>query len=342
MAGRRGAGPTLPPGRGPERPPGEEPGGAPTPQPERREPRLRDPGLRSLSVTDYRAIVVRAGKETLADNVPMIASALAYSTFLAIPSVLLVVTGLFSLVAGPSGIETLMDKLGRIAPQETVTLLGDSLQRLNERPAAGIAMTAVGVVIALWSTTSAMTTLMTGLSIAYDVEDSRGFVRKRGVALAMTAAFLVAFLLVFGCLVLGPHLIDLVKSQLGLGGWVDWVWWAGQWPVLLLGLLAAFAALLYLGPNVQHPRWTFLTPGALVAVVVWLAASGGFAVYTSMFASYNKTWGSLAAVIVMLTWLWLTGLALLFGAEINAEAERSRELRRGEPAERELQVEPRA
>jgi membrane protein len=112
--------------------------------------------------------------------------------------------------------------------------------------------------------------------------------------------------------------------------------------VLIAGLLAAFATVLYLGPNVDHPRWQFLTPGSVLAVVVWLAASGLFAVYTAMFGSYNKTWGSLAAVIVMLTWLWLTGLALLFGAEVNAEAERSRELRQGEPAEREIQAPARA
>jgi len=98
--------------------------------------------------------------------------------------------------------------------------------------------------------------------------------------------------------------------------------------------LVAFAGLMYYGPNVKHPRWRFLTVGSAIAVFVWLAASGAFAVYTAKFGHYNKTWGSLSAVIVMLTWLWVSALALLFGAEINAEAERSRELRRGEPAER--------
>ena len=96
--------------------------------------------------------------------------------------------------------------------------------------------------------------------------------------------------------------------------------------------------LLYLGPDVAHPRWRFITPGSVFATVVWLAVSGAFAFYTSSFGSYNKTWGSLAAVIIMLTWLWLAGVALLLGAEINAEAERSRELREGQPAERRLLV----
>jgi membrane protein len=105
-------------------------------------------------------------------------------------------------------------------------------------------------------------------------------------------------------------------------------WWIVQWPILLAGLLVAFATLLYIGPDVEEPKWEFLTPGSLVAAVLWLAASGLFAVYTATFSSYNKTWGTLSAVIVTLTWLWITGMALLLGAEINAEAERSRESRR--------------
>src|SRR5207253_10092607 len=115
-----------------------------------------------------------------------------------------------------------------------------------------------------------------------------------------------------------------VGDALGVQPVLKYVWWAAQWPVLVAGLLAAFATLLWLGPDVDQPRWRFVTPGAALAVVIWLAASGAFAVYTAKFGSYNKTWGSLSAVIIMLTWLWLTALALLFGAEVNAEAERSR------------------
>jgi membrane protein len=323
---------------GRNRPDRSAPPGAPQPQPERVEPTRADPGLSDLSKRDYVAIVRRAGRETLDDNVPMIASALAYSSFLAIPSTLLVATGLFTLVAGPETISNLMQHLGQIAPKETVTLLNDSLQRLNDRPATSIVMTLVGFVIALWATTGAMNSFMTGLNIVYGRKDSRNFLRKRIVALQMTACIVVAFLLVFGLLVLGPQLSKWVGNATEASGVVSAIWWAAQWPVLIVGLLAAFATLLYLGPDVDHPKWQFVTPGALVAVLAWLAASGLFAVYASMFGSYNKTWGSLAAVIIMLTWLWLTGLALLFGAELNAEFERSRELRQGKPAEVELQA----
>jgi membrane protein len=154
----------------------------------------------------------------------------------------------------------------------------------------------------------------------------------------MVTLLLVAFVLAFGLLVLGPSLSGWIGSAVGAEAVVKVLWWTAQWPILILGLLAAFATILYLGPNVDHPRWQFLSVGTVVSVLVWLLASGGFALYVSQFSSYNKAWGSLAAVIIMLTWLWISGLALLFGAEVNAEAERSRELRRGQPAEVELQA----
>jgi membrane protein len=154
----------------------------------------------------------------------------------------------------------------------------------------------------------------------------------------MVVFALIGFALAFGVLVLGPHLSTWIGNAVGAKSIVKIVWYVAEWPLLVLGLLVAFAGLMYYGPNVKHPRWRFLTFGSLLAIVTWLVASGAFAFYVAKFGSYNKAWGSLAAVVVMLTWLWLSAVALLLGAEINAEAERSRELRRGEPAERELQA----
>ncbi len=205
---------------------------------------------------------------------------------------------------------------------------------------SGLALIVVGSVLALWTVTGAMQTLMWALNAAYDREETRGFFKRRVTALAMVILLLVAFALAFGLLVLGPHVSGWVGDAVGMEALVKWLWWTAQWPILIFGLLFAFAAILYLGPNVDHPRWRFLTFGTTVSVVVWLLASGAFAFYVSQFSSYNKAWGSLAAVIIMLTWLWISGLALLFGAELNAEAERSRELRRGEPAETQIQAPP--
>jgi membrane protein len=319
---------------------GREP--APAPQPERDEPRLRDPGLTDLSARDYKAILVRAAKEALEDQITDIAAALAYYAFLAIPAALLVAVGFFGLFAGPDAINTIMEKLGTVAPAETIELLDESLTRITENRNGGLVMVVLGIVLALWTATGAMSGLIRGLNTAYGQQESRGFLKQRLVALLMLGCMLLAVALVFGLLVLGPHLSGWIGNSIGLETVFEWIWWTAQWPILVLGLLFAFAAILYIGPNVDHPRWQFITPGSVFAAAIWLAASGLFAVYVSMFGSYNKAWGSLAAVIIMLTWLWLTALAILFGAEINAEAERSRELRRGRAAERELQAPPKA
>jgi membrane protein len=312
------------PARGRTRQEGRTPG----PQPERGEPRVHDPGLRDLTLADWGAIVIRAGKRFLDDNALLLASALAYSTFFAIPSVLLVAVGLFTLIAGPDTITSLMQHFSAFLPGQATALLKGSLLRADAHPGSSVAMTVLGFLLAVWSVTGAMSAYMLAENIAYERKDRRSFFRKRVVALEMAAVMAVAFALVAVLLIFGPVVEKAIASRIGAaGGVIDVLWWVVQWPILLAGLLVAFATLLYLGPDVEHRKWQFLTPGSLVAAVVWIATSGLFAVYTSMFGSYNKTWGTLSAVIVTLTWLWLTGIALLFGAEINAEVERSRRLR---------------
>jgi membrane protein len=301
------------------------------PQREAEESRLVHPRLRMLSLCDWRAIFVRSVKGFIGDNGTMLASALAYSTFFAIPSLLLVVVGAFTLVVGPDTITTVMRHFSRVIPGQATSLLGGSLHRLDRQPSTGVALTIVGAVLALWATTSAMTTYMTALNLAYGRKDHRSFLRKRLVALEMVAVIGIAFLLVAVLLIFGPALEHLVSSHAGgASGAVAWIWWIAEWPILLAGLLAAFSTLLDLGPDIERPRWRLLSPGSVLATVFWLAVSGGFAFYTSRFASYNKTWGSLAGVIVLLTWLWLAAVALLLGAELNAETERSLELPAGE------------
>ena len=311
----------------------------PQPQPEHEEPKLAEPGPSDLSKRDYGAIVARAGKQALKHHVTNLAAALAYYGFLAIPSLLLVSVGVFSLVGDRSTVMEVIDRLETVVPQEALELIRSSLERVTELQSnSGIAMIVVGSVLALWTVTGAMDTLMWALNSAYEREETRGFFKRRLTALLMIFLLLVAFALAFGLLVLGPHLSGWIGDAVGLEALVKWLWWTAQWPLLILWLLLTFATIFYLGPNVDHPHWRFLTIGTALSVVVWLVASGGFAFYVSQFGSYNKAWGSLAAVIIMLTWLWISGLALLFGAEVNAEAERSRELRRGEPADVELQA----
>ena len=270
--------------------------------------------------------MVRGVKEAMADHVTNLAQAIAYCGFLAIPSALLVALGLFAELAGPSTVDSLMTRLSSVMPQSAVDLLSTSLTRTTQS-GGGILMIVLGVALALWSLSGAMQTVMWAMNVAYEREETRGFVRRRLIALAMIFCCVAAVGLVFGLLILGPFVSDWVGRSVGEPTVVNWVWWTAQWPILILGLLAAFATILWLAPDVQPSRWTFVTPGAVVAVVIWLVASGGFAVYANGFSSYNKTWGALSAAIVMLVWLWLSAVALLVGGEINSEAERSRRLR---------------
>jgi membrane protein len=267
-------------------------------------------------------VLRRAIAEARDDDVPTIAQALAFSLFLAIPAGMLVVLGVFSLAADASTVESLIDRARTVLPEEAATLLRDSLRRSTESPGSGLAMTLVGLALAIWTTTSAATTLMKGVTIAFDGEESRSFVRRRLVAGLIVVALVAAAALVVGLLVLGPHLESWVGNAVGAPTLTAWLWWTLQWPVLVAGLLFAFAAVLYLGPNVDQAGWRLVLPGATTALVVWIATSAGFALYTANFGSYDKTWGTLAAVVVTLVWLWLTSAALLFGAEVNAEARR--------------------
>jgi membrane protein len=314
------------------------PEGATGPQPERGEPQLADPRLRDLTFRDWKAILLRAGKQANADAITDVAAALAYYAFLAIPAALLIAVGVFSRTAGPDTIESMMDRLTGVVPAEAIQLIEESLVRVTENRSGGLVLIVLGFLLALWTATGAMNALIRGLNRVYGRKETRSFVKQRLTALTMLLCLLLAFALSFGLLVMGPVISEELGEALGLEGVFGWIWWTAEWPILLLGLLFVFAAVLYLGPNVAHPRWRFLTPGSVVAVAVWLVASGLFAVYVSLFGSYNKAWGSLAAVIILLTWLWLSALALLLGAEMNAEAERSRELRQGQPAEVELQA----
>ena len=230
--------------------------------------------------------------------------------------------GVFSLVADAGDVSRLVERAERVMPAEAATLFGDSLERSTGSLSGGLAMTLVGVALAVWSASSAATTLMQGITTAYGRTDERGFLRKRAVALVLVASLVGAAVLVVFFLVLGPYVERWIGGATGAPSLASWLWWTLQWPLLVLALLFLFVVLLYLGPDAEQNGWQRAIPGAVVALVVWLVASGAFAVYTSGFGSYNKAWGTLSAVVVTLLWLWLSSAALLFGAEVNVAARR--------------------
>ena len=280
-------------------------------------------GVTDLGARDYAGIFKRAGKRAMEHQISDAAAAVAYYAFLAIPALLLISVGVFSIFASPSAVDTIVEKLGSVMPAEAVALLRSGLDRTAEE-GGGLTMILIGGAVAVWTASGTANAVMRALNRVHGTEETRGFVRQRLVGVVMVLVAIVAFALVFGLLVLGPKLSGWVGDLVGAEAAVRWAWWLGQWPILIVGLLVAFGTALFLGPDVEHRRWRFLSVGAGLAVVLWLAASGGFALYVAFLGSYNQTWGTLAAVIIMLTWLWLSSLALLFAAEVDAETERTR------------------
>ena len=280
------------------------------------------PGVTDLGARDYGAIVKRAAKAAMDHQITDAAAAIAYYAFLAIPAMLLISVGVFSIFAGPSAVESVINRLGAVMPAEAVTLLERGLSRTTEE-GGGLTMILIGGAVALWTAGGAANAVMRALNRVHDTKETRGFVRQRLLGLTMVLVAVVAFALVFGLLVLGPKLSGWVGDAIGAEAAVRWAWLLGQWPILVVGLLVAFGTALFLGPDIEQRRWRFLNIGAGFAVALWLAASGGFALYVTFFGSYNQTWGALAAVIIMLTWLWLSAVAFLFAAEVDAEIGRA-------------------
>jgi membrane protein len=285
------------------------------------------PAVQRLRARDAAGVLIRAVGRARADHATNLAQSVAFNLFLAIPSAALVAVGVFA-TAGDAGLaRRLLTHLEGIVPASAITLIDRSLAKVTHQSSGGAIMIAVGALLAIWSLTGAMKTLIWALNVAHDVPERRGFLRTRIAAIAMLACAGTAFVLVFVLLVLGPQLSNWIGAAVNQPTAVSWTWWTVQWPVLVAALLIAFGGVYRFGPDLERPTWRVVTPGTLTALTLWLALSGGFAWYVSNFGSYNKTWGSLSAVIVMLTWLWLSSLALLLGAEIDAEAERTRRRR---------------
>ena len=270
-----------------------------------------------MRISVFTSALDRARRHHVTDS----AAALAYYSFSALPSILLVSLGAFSLVAGRPAVHALAARLDRVAPAQAVSLFQQSLDRVVSDRRSGLVLLAVGIVLALWTATGAMTALQRGLNNAYECPEARGFLVQRLTALRMIAVAVAGLVPAFALLVLGPQLSRWIGSATGLQPQMGWIWWIAQWPVLVTGLLVAAKGLLQIGPSVERPRRGLLAAGPLFAAVGWLAASALFALYVSRFGSYNKTWGSLSAVIVTLAWLWLGGLVLLLGAEVDAASE---------------------
>src|SRR3954469_7376304 len=285
-------------------------------------------------------VLKRTIREFRDDNLTDWAAALTYYGVLALFPAIIALVSIIGLV-GPSATQPLLDNPAVLAPGPANDILSGAVKQVaNSRGSAGFAFI-LGIGLALWSASGYVGAFARASNAIYEVGEGRPFWKLRPIQLAVTTVMILLLALCAIAVVVTGPVAKQAGDVVGVGGAAVTAWDIAKWPVIALVVITMFSILYFAAPNVKHPGFRWITPGGVVALVVWLIASALFAVYVASFSSYNKTYGALGGVIAFLVWLWISNLAVLLGAELNAELERGRELEAGMPAERELQLEPR-
>src|SRR5436305_9088009 len=294
----------------------------------------------SLRTKSWFGVLKRTVREFKEDNVTDWAAALTYYGVLAIFPAIIALVSVLGLI-GTSVTQPLIANVGKLAPGSVHNILTSAITGLqHSRGTAGI-LFIVGIAGALWSASGYIAAFMRASNAIYDIDEGRPIWMALPVRVVVTIVLLALLAISAVAVVVTGGLAQQVGKVLGIGGTAVTIWDIAKWPVLLLIVSFMFSILYWASPNVKHPGFRWLSPGGVFAVVVWLIASGLFALYVASFSSYNKTYGALAGVIVFLVWLWISNLAVLLGAEWNAELERGRAIEGGHPADEEPFVEPR-
>jgi membrane protein len=295
--------------------------------------------LTSLPKRSWGTVLKRTVSEFQDDNLTDWAAALTYYAVLALFPGLIVLVALIGLLGEyPRTTNALLDIVAQVGPSSAVDTFRGPVEGIVKSKGGAGALLGFGLLAALWSASGYIGAFMRATNLIYEKDEGRPFWKLRPLQVAVTLAMVIALtLLAVGLVVTGP-LAEAIGNVIGLGSTAVMIWGIAKWPVMLVLVMTMVATLYYVAPNVKQPRFRLLSPGGIAAVLIWIAASAGFALYVANFGSYNKTYGSLAGVIVFLMWLWITNVALLFGAELDAELERERELKAGVPAEDEIQL----
>ncbi|MDT0262521.1 YihY/virulence factor BrkB family protein [Jatrophihabitans lederbergiae] len=276
------------------------------------------------------AILRRSLKGFKTDNLTDWAAALTYYGVLALFPGILVVVSVLGLL-GPKAIATIQENVGQVAPGGVKTFFNQIISNAQGQHTTASFTAIIGLVLALWSASGYIAAFMRAINAIYGVGEGRPVWKTIPVRVGVTLSVVVMLLISAVIVLVSGNVADQVGKVLGVGDTGLTVWNVAKWPVLLIIVALTLAILYWACPNVKQPGFRWLSPGAALAVVIWLVASGAFAVYVANFASYNKTYGSVAGVIVFLVWLWITNLAVLLGAEFNAELDRQKAIAQGVP-----------
>jgi len=274
------------------------------------------------------------------DNLTDWAAALTYYGILAVFPALIALVSILGLV-GDSATQPLIDNLTALTPSTARDVVESAIENITaSQGAAGLALI-IGLAGALWSASGYVGGFTRASNAIYEIEEGRPFWKLKPIQIAITAVMILLLALCgIAVLVTGP-VAEEVGKLLGVEGAALTAWDIAKWPVIALVVVTMFAVLYWAAPNVEQPGFRWITPGGILAVVLWLIASAAFAFFVANFGSYNATYGALAGVVVFLVWLWITNVAILLGAELNAELERQRELESGVPRERTIALDHR-
>lgn len=313
---------------------------SPKEDPEKDQPAKPDTPT-EISGRGWKYTARKAYREFTDDQCTDLAAALTYYAVLSIFPALIAVLSLLGVVGqSQKTIDAVMPVLDDVVGEEGASTLEPVITSLASAPGAGLALV-LALATALWSASGYVTAFGRAMNRVYEIEEGRPFYKLRPVMLVVTLGMLLLVVLVALMLVLSGSVATAVGDAVGLGSTVLTVWTVAKWPVILVVVVFIVALLYYSTPNVKQPKFRFVSVGAGIAILVWVLASLLFGLYVSQFSSYGKTYGSMAGVVIFLLWLWITNLALLFGAEVDAELERTRQLEGGIEAERDLQLPPR-
>jgi membrane protein len=274
----------------------------------------------------------RTVKEFKHDNLTDWGAALTYYAVLSLfPAIIALVSILGIVVDRATITRVLTDTISSIGPASAVDTFKKPIEQVTGNSGTAGIMLIVGLALALWSASGYIGAFMRASNAIYERDEGRPFYKLRPIQLAVTLVLvLIAALVVLSLILTGP-IAKSIGDAVGLGATAVTVWNIAKWPVMLVVMMVGLAILYYWAPNAKQPKFRWISPGSVLAVVVWVVASALFALYVAKFSSYNKTYGALGGVVVFLVWLWITNLAILFGAELNAETERSREMTAGVP-----------
>jgi membrane protein len=296
---------------------------------------------REITKRSWLYVFRKSFREFTDDECPDRAASLTYYGVLALFPGLLAIASLLALIGqGGRAMDALFDIVEQFAPADALDVIKEPLEQFSTSPAAGWGFV-TGLVLAIWSASGYVGAFSKAMNRVYEIDEGRPFWKLRPMQVVVTIVVLVLIVVIATVLVISGPVTDAIGSALGVGESVQVVWSIVKWPLLAFAVIFMIALLYYATPNAKQPRFRWISLGAVIAIIVLLVASAGFALYVANFSNYDRTYGSLAGVIVFLLWLWIANCALLFGAEFDAELERGRQLQAGIEAEENIQLPPR-